>query len=60
MNNGSQNDITSSPGVSWTSSNNQTVTVSGAGALVGVNAGATNVSVAYQGATGTVNCTVSP
>lgn len=47
-------------GLTWTSGNTNTATVSTAGMLVGVSVGVTEITATYQGATGTLNCTVAP
>ncbi len=57
---GSKEDITSSAGVEWTSSNTNTLTVTNTGIVVGVSAGITNINVAYLGATASLGCTVTP
>jgi hypothetical protein len=44
----------------WSTANAQTATVNPEGVVVGVNAGSTGITVSYQGATGSVDCTVSP
>ena len=49
-----------SSGVTWTTGNNDTATVNSTGIVVGVNTGITAVTAAYEGATGTLNCTVTP
>jgi len=57
---GTTREITSSPGAVWTSENTQTLTVDATGIAVGVNSGSTNVTITYEGASSTTNCTVSP
>jgi trimeric autotransporter adhesin len=46
--------------VTWTTGNTSTATVSATGVVVGVNVGVTEITAAYQGATGSLNCTVGP
>lgn len=58
--NGAKQDIGSSPGVAWTTGNSSTATVNPTGVVVGVNAGITAITAEYQGATGSVDCTVGP
>jgi uncharacterized protein YjdB len=58
MSNGSKQEVTS--GVTWTSANTNTATVNATGIVVGVNPGITAITATYQGATGTLNCTVGP
>jgi hypothetical protein len=60
MPDGSKGDITTASGVSWSSGNTNVLTVDDKGVVVGVNPGVTSVKVAYQGATGSVDCTVGP
>ena len=60
MPNGSTSDITTASGVAWSSGNTNVLTVSDRGVVVGVNPGVTSVKVAYEGATGTLDCTVGP
>jgi hypothetical protein len=60
MPDGSKKDITTASGVEWSSGNTNTLTVSQSGVVVGVNAGVTAVNVTYQGATGSIDCTVGP
>jgi hypothetical protein len=57
---GTKQDITSVFGVKWSTADGNTATVNGSGVLVGVNPGVTGVTVEYQGATGTEDCTVTP
>jgi trimeric autotransporter adhesin len=47
-------------GGTWSSANTGTATVSANGVVVGVNAGITSINVAFEGATGSLDCTVSP
>lgn len=56
--NGTKKDITSANGIVWTTGNSQTITVSQTGNIVGVNAGITEIAASYQGAKGTMSCTV--
>ena len=60
MPDGSKKDITEASGVEWSSGNTNTLTVNQSGVVVGVNAGVTAVDVSYQGATGSIDCTVGP
>jgi hypothetical protein len=60
MANGSKRDITSAAGVEWSSGNAQVLTVNPTGVAVGVNPGVTSVKVFYEGASGSVDCTVAP
>lgn len=60
MPDGSKSDITAASGVAWSSGDTNVLTVNDEGVVVGVNAGVTSVKVSYQGATGTLDCTVSP
>lgn len=57
---GTKENITESSETSWSTGNSQTATVNHDGIVVGVNAGITPVTAAYRGATGTVECTISP
>ena len=57
---GTQVQVGSNPGVAWTTGNSSTATVNATGMVVGVNAGITSVTAEYQGATGSVDCTVGP
>jgi S1-C subfamily serine protease len=57
---GTKQTITTSPGVTWSTGNQNTATVDAQGIVVGVNAGVTSVTAAYEGATGSVDCTVGP
>ena len=57
---GTKTDITSADGVEWSSGNTSVLTVSPKGVVVGVNPGVTSVAVTYQGARGTIDCTVTP
>ena len=57
---GTKESITSSAGVVWSTGNASTATVNAAGVVVGVNAGITAVTAEYQGASGSVDCTVGP
>ena len=56
----SKQNITTAPGAVWSSANTGTATVSAQGVVVGVNAGSTAITIAYEGATGTLDCTVGP
>ena len=60
MPDGSKSDITGASGVAWSSGNSNVLTVNDEGVVVGVNPGVTSVKVTYEGATGTVDCTVGP
>jgi hypothetical protein len=55
---GTKKDITTASGIVWSTGNSQTITVSQAGNIVGVNAGVTEIAATYQGAKGTASCTV--
>src|ERR1700679_980672 len=44
----------------WTTANAQTATVNPQGIVVGVNGGSTSITAAFEGATGSIDCTVSP
>ncbi len=46
--------------VAWTTGNSQTATVNPSGVVVGVNSGVTAITATYQGASGKVDCTVTP
>jgi hypothetical protein len=56
--NGTKQNLTSSSGVTWSTGNSNTATTNATGMVVGVNAGVTAITAEYQGATGTVDCTV--
>jgi hypothetical protein len=60
MNDGTKENISTAPGVAWSSANDNTATVSAHGVVVGVNAGITSITIAFQGATGSLDCTVGP
>jgi hypothetical protein len=60
MPDGTKQSLASSSGVQWTTGNSSTATVNPAGVLVGVNAGVTAITAKYQGATGSIDCTVGP
>ena len=60
MNNGSKQDVTTASGAVWSSADLGTATVSPQGVVVGVNIGSTAITLAYQGATGSLDCTVAP
>ncbi len=60
LNDGSKQGLSSAEGATWSSANTGTATVSNNGVVVGVNAGVTSITVAYEGATGSLNCTVGP
>ncbi len=60
MPDGSKMDITSNSGTTWSTANPNTATVSSSGVVVGVNAGVTRVTANYGGASGSIECTVSP
>jgi hypothetical protein len=60
LNDGSKQGLTSAEGATWSSANTGTATVSNNGVVVGVNAGVTSITVAYEGATGSLDCTVGP
>lgn len=60
MPDGSRKDITSATGAQWSSGNTNVLTVNASGVVVGVNPGVTPVKIAYEGATGSVDCTVGP
>jgi hypothetical protein len=55
---GTKEPVTSSAG--WSTANAQTATVNQSGIVVGVNGGSTGITATYQGATGSIDCTVSP
>jgi Bacterial Ig-like domain (group 2) len=57
---GGKEDITSNAATGWSSDNTNTLTVSTTGVVVGVNAGITKVTASFEGASGSVECTVSP
>jgi hypothetical protein len=57
---GTKTDITSADGVEWSSGNTSVLTVNAKGVVVGVNLGITSVAVNYQGARGSIDCTVTP
>ena len=58
--NGTKESLASMSGVAWSTGNSSTATVNSTGILVGVNAGITAVTAEYQGASGSVDCTVGP
>ena len=58
MPDGTKQTITTS--AAWSTANSQTATVNPSGIVVGVNAGSTSITAAYEGATGSVDCSVSP
>ena len=58
--NGTKEEIGMSPGAAWKSGNSHTAAVSATGMVVGVNTGVTGITVAYEGATGNLDCTVVP
>ncbi len=60
MPDGSKRDITSAAGAQWSSGNTNVLTVNSSGVAVGVNPGVTSVKVEYQGASGSIDCTVGP
>jgi uncharacterized protein YjdB len=57
---GTKQNISSDQGARWSSANTGTATVSSSGVVVGVNAGVTSITIAFEGATGSLDCTVSP
>lgn len=57
---GTKRNISADPTVTWTTDNKDTATVNPSGIVVGVSAGVTKITAAYQGATGSINCTVAP
>jgi len=60
MPDGTKKDITTDPGTKWTSANTNTLTVNTDGTVVGVNPGVTAVTATFQGASGSLDCTVGP
>jgi ABC-type Fe3+-hydroxamate transport system substrate-binding protein len=58
MPDGNKQTITSS--AAWSTANAQTATVNPQGIVVGVNGGSTSITATYEGATGSIDCTVSP
>jgi hypothetical protein len=58
MPDGTKKDITTS--AQWKTDNPKTATVDAKGNMVGVNAGVTKITVSYEGATGSLHCTVGP
>jgi hypothetical protein len=60
LNDGSKQALSSGQGATWSSANTGTATVSNNGVVVGVNAGVTSITVAFEGATGSLDCTVGP
>ena len=60
MNDGSKQDVTTMQGAVWSSADLGTATVSPRGVVVGVNVGSTAITLAFQGATGNLDCTVVP
>jgi hypothetical protein len=60
LHDGTKQDITSTFGVKWSTGDSNTATVNQSGVLVGVNPGVTGVTVEYQGASGSEDCTVTP
>jgi hypothetical protein len=60
LNDGTKENISNAPGAAWSSANDQTATVSSQGVVVGVNAGVTSITIGFQGATGSLDCTIGP
>lgn len=60
MPDGSKQFLGSNAGVSWSTANKDTATVNPSGILVGVSVGITAITASYQGATGSLDCTVGP
>ncbi len=57
---GTKVDIGRTSEATWSSANTDTATASKSGVVVGVNVGVTTITVAYKGATGSLDCTVTP
>ena len=57
---GSKMDISSNSTTTWSTGNTNTATVNASGVVVGVNPGVTQITASYGGATGSIECTVSP
>jgi hypothetical protein len=57
---GTKRDVTSAAGVEWSSGNVNVATVNPMGVVVGVNPGVTSITADYEGATGSVMCTIGP
>jgi hypothetical protein len=57
---GSKTDITSNTQTTWSSANTDTATVNEGGVVVGVNPGVTKITASFEGATGSIDCTVGP
>jgi hypothetical protein len=55
---GTKKDVTGA--ATWSTDNSNTATVNSSGVVVGVNAGVTKITASYEGATGSVDCTVGP
>ncbi len=55
---GTKKDVTAA--ATWSTDNSNTATVNPSGVVVGVNAGVTKITASYEGATGSVDCTVGP
>ena len=56
--NGTKEDVTGTSG--WSTGDSNTATIDASGVLVGVNAGVTKVTAEFQGASGSIDCTVAP
>jgi hypothetical protein len=57
---GTKVDIGKSSSAVWSAANTDTATASSSGVVVGVNVGVTTITVAYLGATGSLDCTITP
>jgi hypothetical protein len=57
---GTKENVTSVSGTVWSTGNSNTATVNQSGVVVGVNLGVTAITAAFEGATGSVECTVGP
>jgi hypothetical protein len=55
---GSKQDVTGAS--AWSTDNANVATVNPSGVVVGVNPGVTKITATYQGATGSVDCTIGP
>jgi hypothetical protein len=58
--NGVKEDVTQTPGINWSTGNTNTATVNPTGVVVGVNLGVTAITATFEGASGSVECTVGP
>ena len=57
---GTKQDVTSGNETRWSSENANIATVNASGIIVGVNPGVTAITAVFRGASGKLNCTVTP